>query len=147
MKVGMRLLQWLYSKLADRSDAIHCLTGVSIAVKGEAQLQGWKGGNEYGRNSAVRPGHEVYTQPVGQLLRGRTLEYGQGTLFIMRKGALRHTHRRRRECKRRSACYGLDMWVVMNADMRKFQSYIQYSRNQTIAKEWGVCEVCELKVQ
>jgi hypothetical protein len=42
---------------------------------------------------------------VGQLLRGRTLEYGQGTLFIMRKGALRH-----------SACYGLGVWVIMSAD-------------------------------
>jgi hypothetical protein len=26
-------------------------------------------------------------------------------------------------------------------------SYIQYSWNQTIAKEWGVCEACELPVQ
>jgi len=32
-------------------------------------------------NSAVRPGREVYTRPVGQLLRGRTSEYGQGTLL------------------------------------------------------------------
>jgi hypothetical protein len=40
-------------------------------------------------NSVVRPGHKVYTQPVGQLLRGRTSEYEQGTLFATREGALR----------------------------------------------------------
>jgi len=65
-----------------------------------------------GENSAVRPRRKVYTQPIGQLLRGRTLEYGQGTLFIMRKGALRCM------CKRCDAYYGLGMWVVMSADMQ-----------------------------
>jgi hypothetical protein len=43
-------------------------------------------------NSAVRPRREIYTQLVGQLLRGRTSEYEQGTLFAMREGALRHVH-------------------------------------------------------
>jgi hypothetical protein len=32
-----------------------------MMLKGEAWLQRWKGRNEYGRNSAVRPGREVYT--------------------------------------------------------------------------------------
>jgi len=50
-----------------------------------------KGEMSIEENSAVRPGNEVYTQPVGQLLRGRTSEYEQGTLFAMRESALRHT--------------------------------------------------------
>jgi hypothetical protein len=58
-----------------------------------------------GENSAVRPRHKVYTRPIGQLLRGRTSEYEQGTLFITRKGALR--------C---SMCYGLGAWVVVSTD-------------------------------
>jgi hypothetical protein len=37
-------------------------------------------------DSAVRPGCEVYIQPIEQLLRGRTSEYEQGTLFTMREG-------------------------------------------------------------
>jgi hypothetical protein len=40
--------------------------------------------------------------------------------------------------------------VVSTAQMQirdSFQLYIQYSRKQTFAKEWGVCEECELKVQ
>jgi hypothetical protein len=45
-----------------------------------------KGETSIEENSAVRPRREVYTQPVGQLLRGRTLEYEQGTLFAMREG-------------------------------------------------------------
>jgi hypothetical protein len=40
-------------------------------------------------NSAVRPRREVYTQSIGQLLRWKTSEYEQGTLFAMREGALR----------------------------------------------------------
>jgi len=50
-------------------------------LKGEARLQGWKGSLSELGNSAVRPGREVYTRPVGLLLRGRTSEFGQGTLL------------------------------------------------------------------
>jgi hypothetical protein len=52
-------------------------------------------------NSAVRPGHEVYTRPVGQLLRGRTSEYVQGTLLQrgrVLKGAGNEKGAGRREC-------------------------------------------------
>jgi hypothetical protein len=64
-----------------------------------------------GENSAVRPGREVYTQLIGQLLRGRILEYGQRTLLIMRKGALRC-----RERKRCGTCYGLGVQVIVSTD-------------------------------
>jgi hypothetical protein len=58
-----------------------CTPSSHHTLKGEARLQGWKGGLSEWGNSAVRPGREVYTRPVGQLLRGRTSEYGQGTLL------------------------------------------------------------------
>jgi len=54
---------------------------VLTVLKGEARLQGWEGSLSEWGISAVRPGREVYTRPVGQLLRGRTSEYGQGTLL------------------------------------------------------------------
>jgi hypothetical protein len=51
-----------------------------LRIEGWGSATGMKRSLWVWGNSAVRPRCEVYTWPIGQLLRGRTSEYGQGTL-------------------------------------------------------------------